>query len=999
MRTLLKCALLISCVIFFYPSVYSKTSPEISTKTNNYNSWIDDLDFEFLTQEVISSSLDGRPKMRLKVTNNGASTIDRVEFRFLPDDATENFPGCATFPNGGFINLEPGESTIVSVWSNCYFGDGLQLPPGTSAHTANFIFKKDNDEHTVTENFQIINDNGRTNPAPESGQGMTIAGSIRVAGGYLPMVSLSVKSIHSDEFEVDLEPSDEGILTFEFNAESRDDWYLVVRADDSQSEGVNFPFLTLPVSDYDDLEDIQIEIASLDYRYEMQFEEPKTVTTPTGFWRGAVSESEETVVFIPGQENWADGNGKTATEWRAESTIYKYDFEGNELWSYKPGYECWGGDMTRDGSKVVYQLVPNGGTYGMGVLDGSTGAVLWKKEHMALNAEARAMEGLEASFSNNGQLVAIGTVPTGVVSLLSADNGDLIRQIPNAPDGEENWGQIRSLKFDSNDEYLYVGSGDNYLRKVRVSDGELIWKAFIGGWPFVNGFQFSSDESFIITGTKSFDQARVNTATGETVWINGSGSLESALSANDQYVMNFWGMLMDASDGKYLAFHRQGAESHFFANDELVAKMDRNVGVRYLSGKTLQNSASSGGGEGGGEQSQWSYLSPDGSLGIIAYRDFVTNPGNQIGIAFYKASLTRNTLDPNDDPTDLSLAASTIDENNAEGAQLGAFSTTDPDAEDSHTYSLTEGEGDDDNDDFSIGDGVLIANQSLDFESKSSYSIRVKSTDANGASVSRTFGITVNDVNDAPTAIGLPENSIDENAASGTSIGALTTTDDDATDSHTYTLVAGEGDTDNASFTINGENLNSAAAFNYETSSNLSIRVQTDDGQGGVFEQALSISVNDINETPTDLNLSNNSIEEMQDAGTVIGDFSTIDEDSNESHAYSLVSGEGDDDNLFFQIIGNALSGTIAFDFATQSSYSIRVRTTDQGGATYEKAFSVSIEEQIVTGLEPDPGLISKLYPNPSSDFVEISFANGSFPYDLKLYDFNGGLKNHTLAS
>lgn len=998
MRTLLKGALLAICVIFSNSTVYPGTSTGKPTETARYNSWIDNLDFEFLTKKIISSTLDGKPKMRLKVTNTGNEAINRVEFRFIPDDASENFPGCATFPNGGFVNLEPGESTTVSVWSNCYFGDGLHLPDGTSDHTANFIFKKDDEEHTITETFQIINDNGRTSPAGESGENMTISGRITVAGGYLPMVDLNVKSVQSSEFQIVTEPGGEGIYTFEFAAEDRDDWFLVVRIDDNEIEEVNFPFLTVPVADYEDPENIHIEIASLDYAYEMQFEDAQTVTTPTGFWRGAVSESEETVVFIPGQENWADGNGKTADEWRAESTIYKYDFEGNELWSFKPGYECWGGDMTRDGSKVVYQLVPNGGTYGMGVLDGSTGAVLWKKEHTELNSESRAMEGLEASFSNDGQMIAIGTVPTGVVSLMSADNGDLIRQIPNTPDGEENWGQIRSLKFDANDEYLYVGSGDNYLRKVKVSDGTVAWKAFIGGWPFVNGFQFSSDGSFIITGTKSFDQARVNTATGETVWINDTGSLESALSANDQYVMNFWGTLMDANNGEYLAFHRQGAESHFFANDELVAKMDRNVGVRYLSGKTLQNSTPSGGGEGGGEQSQWSYMSADGSLSIIAYRDFVTNPGSQVGIAFFRASVTRTNLDPNDNPTDLALSASNIDENNEAEAQIGVFSTTDPDAEDSHSYDFEGGEGDDDNEHFAINEDRLIATAALDFEEKSAYSVRVKSTDSNGASISKVFEITVNDINDAPSAVSLGENTIDENADAGSMIGELDTTDDDANDAHTYTLVAGTGDTDNASFSIEGSILKTATSFNYEENATLFVLVRTDDGKGGTFDQTLTIDVNDLNDTPTDMDLSSMSIEEMLDPGTVIGDFSTSDEDGDETFTYSLVSGDGADDNLFFVIDGNSLSGTIAFDFATKSSYSLRVRTTDSRGAFFEKAFTITVEEQIVAGLEPDPQLISEIYPNPGTDFINIEFTGQNFPFDFKLYDLNGGIKTHAPA-
>ena len=157
---------------------------------------------------------------------------------------------------------------------------------------------------------------------------MPIAGSVTLDGGYMPMVNLVVKTAHSMEYNVDLTPAGEGRYDFSFQAEVRDDWYLVVKVNDNELGGVNFPYKTVKVADYQDAENIQIGLTSLDYIYNMQFEPVETVTTPTGFWRGAVSEQEETVVFIPGQENWADGNGKTAEEWRAESTIFKYNFAG-----------------------------------------------------------------------------------------------------------------------------------------------------------------------------------------------------------------------------------------------------------------------------------------------------------------------------------------------------------------------------------------------------------------------------------------------------------------------------------------------------------------------------------------------------------------------------------------------------------------------------------------------------------------------------------------------
>ena len=83
--------------------------------------------------------------------------------------------------------------------------------------------------------------------------------------------------------------------------------------------------------------------------------------------------------------------------------------------------------------------------------------------------------------------------------------------------------------------------------------------------------------------------------------------------------------------------------------------------------------------------------------------------------------------------------------------------------------------------------------------------------------------------NSTPTNISLTSSSVNENVATGTTIGALSTTDSDSGDTHTYTLVSGTGDTDNASFSISGANLLTNTALDYETKNSYSILVQTSD--------------------------------------------------------------------------------------------------------------------------------------------------------------------------
>ena len=101
--------------------------------------------------------------------------------------------------------------------------------------------------------------------------------------------------------------------------------------------------------------------------------------------------------------------------------------------------------------------------------------------------------------------------------------------------------------------------------------------------------------------------------------------------------------------------------------------------------------------------------------------------------------------------------------------------------------------------------------------------------------------------NNTPTDISLSSSSIAENKSIGTTVGALSTADSDTLDTHTYSLVSGSGDTDNASFSVSGANLLSAASFDYETKTSYSIRVQTSDGTA-TYSKTFSISISDVDE-------------------------------------------------------------------------------------------------------------------------------------------------------
>ena len=252
---------------------------------------------------------------------------------------------------------------------------------------------------------------------------------------------------------------------------------------------------------------------------------------------------------------------------------------------------------------------------------------------------------------------------------------------------------------------------------------------------------------------------------------------------------------------------------------------------------------------GGVEVQSFVVVSPTQITAVLA--SATANGSVEVITAAGTASATGFTL-PNSAPTNISLSATSIDENNAVNAVVGTLTTSDADSGDTHNYSLVSGSGDTDNTSFTISGNQLRASVAFDFETKASYSVRIKTTDAAGLSFEKEFVINVLDLveNLAPTNISLSATSINENNAINAVVGSLTTTDTDSGDTHTYTLVSGLGATDNTSFTISGNQLRASVAFDFETKASYSVRIKTIDASGLSFEKAFTILINNVNETP-----------------------------------------------------------------------------------------------------------------------------------------------------
>ncbi len=137
-----------------------------------------------------------------------------------------------------------------------------------------------------------------------------------------------------------------------------------------------------------------------------------------------------------------------------------------------------------------------------------------------------------------------------------------------------------------------------------------------------------------------------------------------------------------------------------------------------------------------------------------------------------------------------------------------------------------------------------------------------------------------------------------------------------------------------------------------------------EDEHGAISTGTVNITVNPINDAPTDITLSANSVAENTDTSggpLEIGTLTASDIDS-ASFTYSLISGTGDTDNGSFEIDGDKLrvKQGVELDFENQSKYSVRIEVSD-GDLTYEKEFQINVTNQLeIEGLTIDNDTVQR---------------------------------------
>ncbi|MBM6594257.1 cadherin domain-containing protein [Microvirga pudoricolor] len=342
--------------------------------------------------------------------------------------------------------------------------------------------------------------------------------------------------------------------------------------------------------------------------------------------------------------------------------------------------------------------------------------------------------------------------------------------------------------------------------------------------------------------------------------------------------------------------------------------------------------------------------------------------GKPGGAAFADFTITVNNV--NQAPVDLALSGPhSIDEKVEAGTVVGILSASDGDG-DTLTLTIVDEAGNPTEDPwFEIGKFLeggstvhkLVAKAGISVPDTVSHDIWISVSDGHGGATRQTFSITVHDLNQAPVDLSLTGDTILETAAPGTTVGTLSATDPDG-DALSYAIVDAAGSViADGPFAIRETllpdgstlvELVTRTAFSVEEETPHAVRIRVSDGKpGGMAVWDFTVTVQNVNQAPTGLALSNLVVNEG--GGNIVGLLSAADPDLKDVLTYTIVDGAGDPvDDAYFEIVSAEVEGKTVHQVVTRPGtevprslvHDLRVKVSDGHGGEAFATFQIAIE-------------------------------------------------------
>ncbi|WP_337879466.1 DUF4347 domain-containing protein, partial [Rheinheimera sp.] len=246
----------------------------------------------------------------------------------------------------------------------------------------------------------------------------------------------------------------------------------------------------------------------------------------------------------------------------------------------------------------------------------------------------------------------------------------------------------------------------------------------------------------------------------------------------------------------------------------------------------------------------------------------------------------------------------------------------------------------------------------------------------------------------------------DKSIAPGANTGALAVMlSDNFTPVNDITFAATSSDPTKATVATGGSGANRTVTVTGVAVGTSTVTLTATDRSGNASTDTFVVTVVNPNATPTDITLSNATVNQSGGANAVVGTLSSTDADGGDSHTYTLVTGTGDTNNGSFNISGTSLRANNAAALAA-GDYSVRIRTTDSAAATYEEAFTVTVVDNVLpvvssislngTPVAGDSSVVfavafDSLTQNISTDDFEVTTVSGSASGSVLSVSANSG--------
>ena len=296
----------------------------------------------------------------------------------------------------------------------------------------------------------------------------------------------------------------------------------------------------------------------------------------------------------------------------------------------------------------------------------------------------------------------------------------------------------------------------------------------------------------------------------------------------------------------------------------------------------------------------------------------------------------------------------TVSEAAPEGREVATFNVGNEFVTEAYTVAISNPEAQGVFDILPRGDGeyAVILLQQLDYETQPSTTFTVSATgQSSGDMHTATVSVDVLNVNEAPsmaepqytaTVVENTETQVLFQAAASDPDAALAQTPtDERYAALTFSLAGFTFGSDAALFTVDPATgvVSTTGPLDYESRAEYTFEVVATDGASERAVAEVVVTVDNVNEKPTFIHISQLFVYENAEVGTVVGQLSTVDPDHGNTFTYELLNATD-----LFAVDGDKLVTAALFDFSGENKVvSMLVRSTDQGALSVEEVITVRV--------------------------------------------------------